>query len=86
MAGRTGDMKGPTHSSGHAHGSKPAGSSDSDSSASQTTGNSSFSIEIGFTQTISIQVTDVSGYGTTMYARPDGSLGSIVRKPTHVTA
>jgi hypothetical protein len=86
MADHTGDAKGSTHSSGHAHGSKPSGGGDVDTSAGQAAGNTSFSIEIGFTQTISIQIVDLSGYGSTMYARPDGSLGTIVRKPTHVTA
>lgn len=53
--------------------------------ASQTSGASS-SVEILFTQTLSIQMIDEKGYGSTLYARPDGSLGKIVTQPTHVTA
>ncbi len=34
---------------------------------------------------ISIQIVDSSGHGSTLFARPDGSLGSMVSKPTHVT-
>jgi hypothetical protein len=86
-AGQAGETTGASHASHHhhAHGSKPS-DSDTDPSASQAAGNSSLSVEIGFTQTISIQLIDLNGYGSTMYARPDGTLGSIVRKPTHVTA
>ncbi|CAB3792236.1 hypothetical protein [Pararobbsia alpina] len=84
-SGYTGDAAGSKVSSGDAHGSKPSGS-DSGTPSSQASGNTLSEIEIGFTQTLSIQIVDQNGYGSTMYARPDGSLGSIVRKPTHVTA
>jgi hypothetical protein len=46
----------------------------------------SVSIEIGISQTISLQRLDANGYGDTLYKRPDGSLGKISTQPTHVTA
>lgn len=45
-----------------------------------------FSLQISFTQTLSIQQLDLNGYGSTLYQRPDGNLGQVSTQPTHVTA
>ncbi|WP_158902533.1 hypothetical protein [Burkholderia sp. L27(2015)] len=45
-----------------------------------------FEIQFGFTQTTSIQLLDLNGYGSTLYKRPDGSLGQITTQPVHESA
>jgi hypothetical protein len=42
--------------------------------------------QIGVSQTVSISQTDRTGHGTTLYKRPDGSLGKFTTTPTTVTA
>ena len=56
------------------------------SDASGISASNAVSIEIGISQTISLQRLDANGYGDTLYKRPDGSLGKISTQPTHVTA
>jgi len=43
-------------------------------------------IQFGFTQTTSIQLLDLNGYGSTLYKRPDGSLGKITTQPVRESA
>jgi hypothetical protein len=62
------------------------GSIGSIGTASSTQNGDSISVSIGFVQTLSIQQLDLNGYGSTLYQRPDGSLGKISTQPTHVTA
>jgi hypothetical protein len=45
-----------------------------------------FEIQFGFTQTTSIQLLDLNGYGSTLYKRPDGSLGKITTQPVNESA
>ncbi|RKP55702.1 hypothetical protein D7S86_10765 [Pararobbsia silviterrae] len=65
-----------------------ADASDTSDAAGSTTSSSgtSLSVEIGFSLTISLQILDDGGYGSTLYARPDGSLGTFVTQPTYATA
>lgn len=65
--------------------SSGVGSTGATGSTAQVT-STSLEVEISFTQTISLQLTDERGYGATLYARPDGSLGKMITQPTHVTA
>jgi len=44
------------------------------------------SVQIGITQTLSVQQLDTRGYGVTLFKRPDGDLGKITTHPTHLTA
>ncbi|WP_459711925.1 hypothetical protein [Paraburkholderia sp. 2C] len=44
------------------------------------------SVTIGFTQTLSISLLDLSGHGTTIFRRPDGNTGAMSFEPTHVVA
>ncbi|CAM2152852.1 conserved protein of unknown function [Pararobbsia alpina] len=53
---------------------------------SSISSSTSLEVEISFTQTLSVQLVDASGYGSTLFARPDGSLGKMVTQPTRVTA
>jgi hypothetical protein len=76
----------PAGASDPADGQVPATTGSTGPAAQKANSNNVTQIEIGFTQTVSIQITDYTGHGSTLYARPDGSLGSIVRQPTHVTA
>jgi hypothetical protein len=46
----------------------------------------SLSVEIGFSQTLSISLLDLNGHGTTLFKRPDGSTGMMSFEPTHVEA
>ncbi|HTJ92549.1 MAG TPA: hypothetical protein VL424_05500 [Pararobbsia sp.] len=84
-------------SAGVTHGSDQAGTTSdasgadgangaSNAGAASLSSSTSLSVQISFTQTISIQLVDEQGYGSTLYGRPDGSLGKIVTQPTHVTA
>jgi hypothetical protein len=47
---------------------------------------SSVQAQIGVSQTVSISQTDRNGHGTTLYKRPDGSLGKFTTAPTNLTA
>ncbi len=44
------------------------------------------SVSIGIVQTLTVQQLDGDGYGSTLYQRPDGSLGSISTTPLRQTA
>jgi hypothetical protein len=58
---------------------------DADASSSQSSGTPS-SATIGFTQPMSIAFHDLSGHGTTLFRRPDGSTGAMSFEPLHVEA
>ena len=89
------DSTSPSDATGSSNGSGVAGTN-TDGTSDATNGSSpsstssassaSLSIEISYTQTISMQLVDEQGYGSTLYARPDGSLGKIVTQPTYATA
>jgi hypothetical protein len=73
---------------------KAAGAADANGGASnaatpigiQAGPTNDFEIQFGFTQTTSIQLLDLNGYGSTLYKRPDGSLGKITTQPVHESA
>lgn len=44
------------------------------------------SISIGIVQTLTVQQLDGNGYGSTLYQRPDGSLGAVTTSPLSLTA
>lgn len=44
------------------------------------------SISIGIVQTLTVQQLDAKGYGSTLYQRPDGSLGAVTTSPLSLTA
>jgi hypothetical protein len=56
-----------------------------DATPSQSTGTPS-TATIGFTQPTSIALLDLSGHGTTLFRRPDGSTGAMSFEPVHVEA
>lgn len=43
-------------------------------------------VNVGFSQVLSVQQRNLTGHGTTIYKRPDGSVGAITAQPIRVTA
>ncbi|CAB3747307.1 hypothetical protein [Paraburkholderia humisilvae] len=69
----------PGGAAASANGGAAAAGGTQDQSAS-----GAFSVSIGFTQTLSIALHDLTGHGTTLFKRPDGSTGAMSFEPTHV--